>query len=1098
MVQRGAINPDRFKKLVYDLYNRPSESSDLRCKNVYSTFMNIKDELFTEENECRKQKGYKCPELEIKINGVPVIALLDTGSQCNGISAEWYNKNKEQLGRVEMLRLSNTTIKGAIGQRSKHVNQQIFVEVAIKQHKFDCVFVVIPGLVRDCILGMPMLQEENCIINLSDNCITFNSHENRQELPVTAEMMGVELGDEGPNSEQDISLKVEEITGLPECTREKLQRILLENREVFRQRPGRITGYQHRLRVTDRSPYCLKGWPIPFKYQKAVDEEIRRMEEYGVIERAASPYINPIVTVIKKDQSVRLCLDARRINSVTVPDFEGAVPVNEVLANCGGIKVMSSIDLTSSFWQVPLAEDSRDFTGFLYKGRCYRYTVTPFGLKTSLASLTRGLDISLSDEVKDFTIIYVDDCLCISSSEEEHLKQLGLLLADLKRANLTVNLKKCKFFRERIDYLGYVLSTKGISASPDKVAAIQNFPRPKNPKQLKGFLGLTNFYNKFTSRYAEATQPLLQLLKKGNKFKWTAELDQQFNTVKQLFINTVMLRHPDPNKRFYLQTDASKYALGGQLYQIDDDGEIGVVAFTSRVFRGAELNYFTTELELLSIVHCLSKFRQYVLGRPLTIVTDNKALIFIQRCHLNNSRMTRWILGIQEYDFNIIHCKGKENVVADVLSRYPEDTQGHRYIEENDEFQISAINIKLNKDTSQKLKEVGRHQQQDEKLYGIINKLINNTDRKVLERYAWCNNRLYRMEKGVWKLMLPDALGQLMIKEIHEKYGHIGSTRTYNMFKENFTGDKVSHIVKATIRRCEVCQLCKDHHRVGIGETKPIIPAGKGCLISADFYGPLPTSIGGVRHLLVFIDNFTKYVKLYTMKRATTTIAINKLRLYSQEVGTPKAILTDNGTQFTSPKWIKQLEAMNIKPKFTAIRNPCTNLAERVNRQLGNMFRIFASEQHSKWAKYVSLIENSINQTYQETIRMTPYQAQWQRKPERPWSKYMDQEMCMGEPQVDPQEIHLRIKERSERRAKKLNSRGNLIKFQKGDKVLVKTNPISDATRKIISKFCALYEGPYEVVEKKGEATYVLANRRNQKEIRGIFNVRQLKRFYEN
>ena len=134
-----------------------------------------------------------------------------------------------------------------------------------------------------------------------------------------------------------------------------------------------------------------------------------------------------------------------------------------------------------------------------------------------------------------------------------------------------------------------------------------------------------------------------------------------------------MLKHPDLNKRFYLQTDASKYAIGGQLYQLDENNEIGVVAFTSRVLRGAELNYFTTELELLSVVHCLQKFRTYVFGRPLTIITDNKALIFIKKCHLNNSRITRWILAIQDYDFDIVYCKGRDNVVADVFSRYPED-----------------------------------------------------------------------------------------------------------------------------------------------------------------------------------------------------------------------------------------------------------------------------------------------------------------------------------------------------------------------------------------------------------------------------------------
>ena len=535
--------------------------------------------------------------------------------------------------------------------------------------------------------------------------------------------------------------KLEEITGINAQVKKELEEVLLRNHKIYREQPGRITSYEHTFVVTDTTPYCTKGWPIPLRYQEAVCKEIKKMEECGVIERATNPYINPNVTVIKKDPSVRLCLDARRINAVTVPDYEGAIPINEVLANCGNIKVMSSIGLTSSFWQIPLAEECHDFTGFLCKGRCYRYTVIPFGLKTSLASLTRGLDHVLSEELKRFKIIYVDDCLCVSRSIEEHLVHLRLLLEDLKKANLTVNLRKSKFFREKIEYLGYELLTRGISASSDKVAAILEFPKPKNPKQLQGFLGLTNFYNKFTSRYAEATQPLLQLLKK--EVDWTRELDEQFEEVKQLFVNTVKLKHPNHNKRFYLQTDASKYALEGQLYQIYEDNQIGVIAFTSRVFRGAELNYFTTELELLSLVHRLKKFRTYVLGRPLTDITDNKALTFMQKCQLTCSRITRRILAIQEYDFEIMHCKGSENTVADMVSRYPEDSQEDMPRDGDEELEICAVDIKLSKQLKNQLRNISQSQQRDQKLNKIIGTLQNDTLNRLHKIYKWHNNKLY-------------------------------------------------------------------------------------------------------------------------------------------------------------------------------------------------------------------------------------------------------------------------------------------------------------------------------------------------------------------
>ena len=396
----------------------------------------------------------------------------------------------------------------------------------------------------------------------------------------------------------------------------------------------------------------------------------------------------------------------------------------------------------------------------------------------------------------------------------------------------------------------------------DKIRAIQEFRKPKNLKQLKGFLGLTNFYNRFTNKCTEATQSLLNLLKKDTTFKWTKEMDQHFERVKELFIESVILKHPDPSKRFYLQTDASRYALGGQLYQLDENNDIGVVAFTSRVVRGAERNYFTTELELLSVVHCLQKFRTYVLGKPLTIITDNKALIFIKKCHLNNSRITRWILAIQEYDFDIIHCKGRDNIMADILSRHPEDMDKEESIDQTEELEINLINIRISKEAKEQLKNIKGYQLADTKLKRIIDLIQANKQHKLAQKYIWHNEKLYRKEKGIWKLMLTEELCRNMIYELHQAYSHVGNRRTYHLVKENFTGDSINKIMKLITRTCQTCQKSKDHFKRMVGETQPVIPKNKSELISIDYYGPLPVSTGKVRYILTMIDNFTKYVKL--------------------------------------------------------------------------------------------------------------------------------------------------------------------------------------------------------------------------------------------
>lgn len=1066
--------------------------------HVRTLFPNLRDELLEyEEGNLCKNSLIKSPEIEIKINNVIVHALLDTGSSVNGVSEEWLNSQKTNLGYYECLPVNNTNIISAIGKKSKNIKRQILCEVDVKGNKYNVVFLVIPGLIRDCILGMGFLKQAKGVINIPDCYIQLETED--QESEEVSDTFQIPLltmySEDGESIINKINKKLEEIDGVDETYVMQLRSILLKNQQVFSSKPGRIRGYEHHFSVTDDTPYMQKGWPVPLAYQEAVRREIEQMIDYGIIERANTPYINPLVPVIKKNKSVRLCLDARRINNVTVPDYDGPSPINEILAKCGNIHIMSTIDLTSSFWQVPLRQDCRNYTGFMYEGRCYRFAVTPFGLKTSLSSLTRGMDTVLTEEVKKHTIIYVDDCLCFSDNIHKHLQDLDALLTNLRTANITVNIEKTHFFRKEINYLGFCLSTEGIRATPDKVAAIRNFPTPKNAKQLKSFLGLTNFYNKFSSKYAEKTQPLLKLLQKGNKFKWNQELETQFNLVKELFIETVVLKFPKQGQRFFLQCDASEYAYGGQLFQLDEHQEIAVIAYTSRTFHGAERRYFTTEKELLAIVLCLKKFRIYVLGQPLTIITDNKALTFMQRCHLNNSRITRWILGIQEYNFEILHCKGRNNIVADILSRYPEDLTEDEPLGNQHEIQMYSIILNLGKNINKKLKHIDKEQCNDHKLNNIMCSLQTEPNSKLHQFYKIYNNKLYKKCKHRWRLYVPTAMREELIIAVHAEYGHIGSNKLYHLLSEHFIMEAMLRRIKQITKTCDMCQRYKDGgNRNIVGITQPILPTRKGELVSVDYYGPLPTSTSGVKYLLVVVDNFTKYVELYTLRRATTTATLRRIHQYITAHGKPEYLLTDNGTQFTTEKWTRGIVELGITPKFTAIRNPCTNIAERWNRQLGNLFRIFVHERHSKWASQVKIIQKCLNETYQSTIEMTPYEAQFGRKPKRNWEKYLDSVMIGTEP-INLDKIQLRIHEKGKRQAERQNETANIIEFAVGDKVLIRAQQSSDATQKIISKFCELFEGPYSITRRIGQSTYELSDVETGK-VRGVFNTRVLKRYF--
>ena len=605
---------------------------------VASLFENPRDSLQAEDKVRESiPKIGSCPCLMITLAGINVKSLLDTGSQVTAISEEWYDK-QPTLKTCPTLPITGKYIIGAVGAKSARIKRQIFAEIGLQSFKMQSPVLIIPGLNNQCILGIDVLREMKAKIDLKLNIISPSC----QSDELQTELIFEEDNEDEHNNiktlksqaDQDIILldseireKANECSKLNSDQKNKFIEVIRLHRRVFDKRPGRIDIYEHHLSLKEDEPFIQRTYPIPISYRERADEEIKKMLQYDVIQRSNSPYINPLVAVIKKDGSVRLCLDARQLNKRLVKDRECAQNMETIFQQCQNVGIMSTLDLTSSFWQIPLHPDSRKYTAFLYQGVCYEYKVTPFGLTTSSAGLIRGLGIIL-DGLKENLINFVDDLLLISKGPEDHLDELSRVLQRLGEHNMTVNFKKCHFFKEETRFLGHIIRRDGISQDPTKLEAIKNFQTPRNIKQLRGFLGLVNFYSKFTMRHASETYPLLQLLRKSVKWTWSSEMEEAFQRTKEVFCEHVVLKHPRQDHPYYLSTDASDYALGAVIAQKDDEGTLEPLAFASRALHGAELSYFTTEKELLGIVWSLQKFRSYLLGSKIFVLTDHKALTF--------------------------------------------------------------------------------------------------------------------------------------------------------------------------------------------------------------------------------------------------------------------------------------------------------------------------------------------------------------------------------------------------------------------------------------------------------------------------------------
>ena len=457
---------------------------------------------------------------------------------------------------------------------------------------------------------------------------------------------------------------------LTEQQRSELQSLLTEFEDVLKSKPGRTTLGEHRIRTTDDKPVKLPPYRLPHAYQEQVRQELDEMLATGLIEKSNSGWASPIVLVKKKDGSLRMCVDYRRLNSVSQMDAYPMPRINDLIDGLGQAKFINTLDLTKGYWQMPVAEEDRHKTAFVTPKGLFQFRVMPFGLSGAPASFQRMID-RLIDGLQDFAAAYLDDLVVFSSTWEDHMQQLREVLQRLRKAGLTAKPSKCQFGMQTCTYLGHIVGNGVVQPEVTKLAAVENFAVPESKKQVRAFLGLTGYYRKFIPNYAEVAAPLTDLTKKNapNAVVWTEQCDRAFQKLKKLLCSVPVLNSPDFTKQFILQTDASDVAVGAVLSQRDAEGNDHPVAYFSRKLLPREVRYSTIEKECLAIKLAVQSFRVYLLGREFTVQTDHRSLEWMDRLKENNSRLTRWSLSLQPFSFTVEYRAGQKNGNADALSR---------------------------------------------------------------------------------------------------------------------------------------------------------------------------------------------------------------------------------------------------------------------------------------------------------------------------------------------------------------------------------------------------------------------------------------------
>jgi transposase InsO family protein len=557
-------------------------------------------------------------------------------------------------------------------------------------------FVAIPMSERQqVIVGRPWLTKFNPSIDWTTNEISFDrpparpepkqtaQHERKLKCQVYATHVFRNQWRTSSRSVRETLLHVrlhnvttsKKATSSSESFNDLLSSLITEYHDIFGEIPDEVPqrDVSHTIPlVPNAKPPAPRTYRLSLRELQELKEQLDILLRKGWIQPSSSSFGAPVLFAFKKNGKLRMCIDYRQLNDLTVKDGYVLPRIDECFDMLGKGKVFSKIDLASGYHQIPIAPEDIPKTAFSTRYGTFEWRVMPFGLTSAPATFQRLMNSVLQPLLDDCVIVYLDDILIYSRNEEEHIAHLRRVFDLLKKNKLYTQSEKCEFGLHKLEFLGHVVGANGIEMDPAKVSIVQEWPVPTNLTELRSFLGLCNYYRRFINQFALIAQPLTQMTRNDTPWCWTSDCDRAFQQLKTAMTTAPVLAYPDPARAFVVFFDASStIALGGVLCQADDRDVLHPVAFESRKLTDTEKHYPVHELELLAFVHCLQKWRHYLDYRRFQVFTDNRALETIHTNKTPSLRMLRWIDAIQAYQFDIHHISRTKNVVADILSKAP-------------------------------------------------------------------------------------------------------------------------------------------------------------------------------------------------------------------------------------------------------------------------------------------------------------------------------------------------------------------------------------------------------------------------------------------
>ena len=844
---------------------------------------------------------------------------------------------------------------------------------------------------------------------------------------------------------------------------------------------------------------------------KELNIQLQELQTKGFIRPSTSPWGAPVLFVKKKDGSLRLCVDYRKLNRVTVKNKYPLPRIDDLFDQLCGACYFSKIDLRSGYHQLRVRETDIPKTAFRTRYGHYEFVVMPFGLTNAPAAFMDMMNRIYRPYLDHFVVVFVDDILIYSKSREEHGHHLHMALQTLRENQLYAKLEKCDFWLQEIQFLGHMVSQEGISVDPTKVEAVTKWERPKNVFEVRSFLGLAGYYRRFVENFSRIACPMTRLTCKGVNFDWNDKCEESFQELKRRLTTARVLITPISGERYTVYCDASKNGLGCVLMQRGR-----VVAYASRQLKNHEQNYPTHDLELAAIVFALKLWRHYLYGENFEVFSDHKSLKYIFSQKDLNARQRRWLETLEDFHFTLQYHPGKANVVADALSRKAQcvlsglvvyEWKMYDYISEfNPCFDVHDSGACFCTLVAQPtiLQKVIEAQRKDKKLECMRSQIMAGDAVEGWNIHS--NGGIHFLNK----LCVPNdaQVKEEVMKEAHHSRFtvHPGETKMYHDLKRQYWWQGMKRDISQFVSKCLTCQQVKVEHQKPAGLLQPLpIAEWKWDHVTMDFVTGLPRTPQSKDSVWVIVDRLTKSAHFLPMRITDSVIVLSKL--YVKEIvrlhGVPLSIVSDRDPRFTSQFWQSLQKALGTEIKLSSAFHPQTDgQSERVIQILEDMLRACVMDFKGNWVEHLPLIEFAYNNSFQSSIGMAPYEALYGRPCRSPMCWMESGEASLIGPELVQETtdkirvIRDRLLAAQSRQKSYADHRRRPLEFQIGDHVFLRVTPRKGVFRfGKRGKLAPRYVGPFEILQKIGEVAYKLALPPQLSGIHDVFHVSMLRKY---